>query len=428
MSQDAEATRDKAAAGILGRINEQLFEPENWKLAWDALVSDRMRAILTMLGVVIGTSCVILVVTVALAGRHYIIEQIEAVGANLVYAGRVDPGTGAAPALEDEITPGDLEGVKLEVPDAMRVAGTRNIQMTVIAGGKPYPIGLVGVTDGFQQIRNLVVDHGSYFSADDLTSQNKVCLITDGLATLVFPTDDPVGKDIRVGEMHFTVIGVFHERAGIFGQSEITNRSVVVPFPVIRYYTGTDFFDTLYAQADQPTDVPGVTAGVSEVLRKNHRPQARYVAQNLSGILDTARTIAAALTVFLVIIALIALVISGVGIMNIMLVTVTERTREIGIRKAIGARQDSIRFQFLIEALLISGTGAAIGVAIAVAIPALINFAIQFIPDVGDFTLPVSWVSVVLAFAVSSLTGIVFGYLPANRAAKLQPTISLHHE
>jgi putative ABC transport system permease protein len=414
--------------GILARINDQLFEPENWKLAWDALISNRMRAISTMIGVVIGTSCVVLVVTVALAGRHYIIAQIEGVGANLVYAGRVDPGTGVASALEDEISTADLEAVKSEVPNAVQVAGTRTIQLTVIASGKPYPIGLVGVTDGFQQIRNLVVDRGSYFTSDDLGSQNKVCLITDGLAALVFPADDPVGKDIRIGELHFTTIGVFHERAGIFGESEITARSVIVPFPVIRYYTGTDYFDTLYAQADQPSNVATVTTEVGEVLRDRHRPQAQYLVQNLSGILDTARAISAALTIFLVLIALIALVISGVGIMNIMLVTVTERTREIGIRKAIGARQDSIRFQFLIEALMISGTGAAVGVGIAVAIPALVNFAVQFIPDVGDFRLPVSWTSVFLAFAVSCSTGIVFGYLPANRAAKLQPTESLHYE
>jgi putative ABC transport system permease protein len=413
---------------MIGRINDQLLEPENWKLAWQALMSDRMRAVLTMLGVVIGTSCVVLVVTVGLAGRRYIIAQIEGVGANLVYAGRVDPGTGAPPALADEISPGDLEGVKSGVPDAVQVAGTRSIQMTVIAGGKPYPIGLVGVTDGFQQIRNLVVDHGSYFTSDDLATLNKVCLVTDGLAALVFPADDPVGQDIRIGEMHFTIIGVFHERAGVFGQSEITDRSVIVPFPLIRYYTGTDFFDTLYAQADEPSNVEAVTAGVAKVLHERHRPAAQYQAQNLAGILDTARTISTALTVFLVAIALIALVISGVGIMNIMLVTVTERTREIGIRKAIGARQDSIRFQFLIEALLISGSGAAAGIGIAVAIPALVNFAIQFIPEVGDFRLPVSWISVILAFAISCSTGIVFGYLPANRAAKLQPTESLHHE
>jgi putative ABC transport system permease protein len=413
---------------LYGRVNEHFFDIENWKLAWQALLSNRMRAFLTMLGIMIGTACVVLVVTVGLAGRRYIITQIEGVGANLVYAQRVDPGNGVPAALQDEISPEDMDAVKLEVPDAVQVSGTRDIQMTVIANGKPNPVTLIGVTQGFQEIRRLVVDRGNYFTADDLATQSKVCLITQGLATLVFPSEDPVGRDIRVGELHFSVIGVFHERAGVFGGSEITNRSVVVPFPVIRYYTGTDYFATFYAQADQAAHVETVTSEVGEVLHDRHRPQAQYLVQNFAGILETARAIALSLTIFLVLVALIALAISGVGIMNIMLVTVTERTREIGIRKAIGARQDAIRFQFLIEALLISGTGASLGIAIAIAIPAAINFGLQFVPEVGDFALPVYWPSVIIAFLISCGTGIIFGYLPANRAARLQPREALHHE
>ncbi|HTZ73218.1 MAG TPA: ABC transporter permease [Candidatus Aquilonibacter sp.] len=428
MTANSESRRNWIPKRIVRRCTDQICDAEIWKLAWEALISNRMRAILTILGVMIGTACVVLVVTVAMAGRRYILGQIEGVGANLIYANRVDPGTGAPPALADEISPADMAAVKAEIPNAVQVAGTRKIEMTVIANGEPYPIDLVGVTDGYQQIRKLVVDHGSYFTSDDLASQNKICLITQGLAALVFPSDDPVGQDIRIGDLHFTVIGVFHERAGLFGNSGLTGRSVIVPFPVISYYTGTDFFDTLYAQADQPSNVPAVTSEITEVLHDRHRPGAEYEAQNLAGILDTARDIAAALTILLIVISLIALVISGVGIMNIMLVTVTERTREIGIRKAIGARQDSIRFQFLVEALMISGIGAAIGVGIAIAIPAAVNFGLSFVPDLGDFNLPVSWVSVVLAFLVSFSTGVIFGYLPANRAAKLQPTESLYHE
>ena len=167
---------------------------------------------------------------------------------------------------------------------------------------------------------------------------------------------------------------------------------------------------------------------MSEILQSRHRGSAQYRVENSTGILETARQIALALTVVLILIALIALVISGVGIMNIMLVTVTERTREIGIRKAIGATQDAIRYQFLMEAMAISGTGALAGIAIGVAIPALLNFLIGFFPDAAGITVPVSWVSVVLAFVVSCSTGLIFGYLPANRAARLEPTESLRHE
>jgi putative ABC transport system permease protein len=163
-------------------------------------------------------------------------------------------------------------------------------------------------------------------------------------------------------------------------------------------------------------------------LLSRHRSGARYRVENLSGILETAHSISLALTVLLILVALIALTISGIGIMNIMLVTVTERTREIGIRKAIGARRDSILYQFLMEALLISGTGALVGIVIAVSIPIIINSFIRFIPDLRGVTIPVSWLSVLLAFVVSCSTGLLFGYLPANRAARLHPTESLRYE
>src|SRR6202162_4287535 len=171
-----------------------------------------------------------------------------------------------------------------------------------------------------------------------------------------------------------------------------------------------------------------VTSQVKQVIESRHRPDAEYRVENLAGILEAAHRISLALTILLVLIALIALTISGVGIMNIMLVTVTERTHEIGIRKAIGARRDAILYQFLLEALLISGTGALAGIALAISIPATINSFIRFFPEVGGITIPVSWLSVVLAFIVSCSTGLLFGYLPANRAAKLHPTEALRYE
>ena len=161
--------------------------------------------------------------------------------------------------------------------------------------------------------------------------------------------------------------------------------------------------------ADRSDDIPQVTSEVAEILRTRHRSDAEYRAENSTGILETAREIALALMVVLILMALIALVISGVGIMNIMLVTVTERTREIGIRKAIGATQNAIRYQFLMEALAISGTGALAGIAIGVAIPVLLGFLISLFPGPTDITVPVSWISVVLAFVVSCSTGLVFG-------------------
>jgi putative ABC transport system permease protein len=300
--------------------------------------------------------------------------------------------------------------------------------MSVTANGAEHAINLIGVTEGFQQVRKLVVVRGRYFDQDDTLSKSKVCLITEPLASLAFPSDDPVGKEIRAGELHFTVIGVFRERVATFGVSEIARESMIVPFPLIKYLTGTEFIRTFYAQADSSENVETATRQVKEIIERRHRPGLTYRVENLTSILETARHISLALSVVLILVALIALVISGIGIMNIMLVTVTERTREIGLRKAVGAPRDAILYQFLMEALLISGTGAMAGILIAVSIPVIVNFLMSFFPIEGNVGVPVSWISVVLAFVVSCSTGLLFGYLPAVRAAKLQPTEALRYE
>ena len=394
-----------------------------------ALRANKMRAMLTMLGVIIGSGSIVLVVTVALGGQRYVLSQIEGIGANLVSARVVSSGDAGSLTIEDQITPADLEAVKQGMPQLVsEVAAANALPMTVVVNGQERPVTLVGVTQGFNRFRNLAILHGRYFDSDDMDSRSKVCLLTEDLARRAFPFDDPDGKDIQVGELRFTVIGVFKERTATFGQTEIKQESVIVPFSLLQYYTGTQYFRTLYVLANRSEDIPVVTREVGDILQSRHRAGAQYRVLNSSGILETARQIALALMVVLILIALIALVISGVGIMNIMLVTVTERTREIGIRKAIGATRDAIRYQFLMEAMAISGTGALAGIAIGVAIPVLLNFLIGFIPEAAGITVPVSWISVVLAFVVSCSTGLVFGYLPANRAAGLQPTESLRHE
>jgi putative ABC transport system permease protein len=295
--------------------------------------------------------------------------------------------------------------------------------MTVVVEGVERPVSMVGITEGFQRIRNLVVLRGRFLDDDDIESHAKVCVITRELAELVFPGDDPIGKQIRVGELRFTVVGTFRERVSTFGQSEIQRESLLIPFSVMRYYTPDEYIRVLYVQAARPEDVETVTARVEEILKSRHRPGAVYQVENLTSLLETAGNISLALTVILLLVAFIALVISGIGIMNIMLVTVTQRTREIGIRKAIGARRREIMAQFLLEAFLISGTGAVIGVLIAVSIPVLTR---PLLPE--NLAVPISGTSVVLALLVSCFTGILFGYLPASRAAKLQPTESLRYE
>jgi putative ABC transport system permease protein len=405
-------------------------------LALQALQANKMRAALTILGVIIGSAAIVLVITASLAGKRYVISEIEAVGSNLVQAEMISPGESESLVLADRLTPGDLEAIRHDIAQVRQVAGTNDVRMNVTVAGDVRPIGLVGVTEEFNEIRRLVVVKGRYFDHEDMTWRSKVCLITEQLASLVFPYEDPLGKYIAIGELRFTVIGVFRERAATFGLTEIADESAIIPFPLIKDYVGSDYFKTLYAQADSPEDVPVVTRRVAGVLLARHRHSAKYRVWNLAGILEAARNISRALTVSLIIVALIALTISGIGIMNIMLVTVTERTREIGIRKAIGAPNSAILYQFLTEAMLISGTGSLVGIALGTAVPFLATVLLQLTAvadllggtDMSHLTIPISWLSVVLAFVVSCSTGLVFGYLPASRASKLDPAESLRFE
>jgi len=399
-----------------------MYHWEIWKLSLDALRANKIKAFLTMLGVVIGSSCIVLVVTISLAGRNYIVAQVEAAGSNLVYAELRRIGAQAT-TLGDEITLADVEAVRREIPYVVETAGTHDLQMSVVAGGIERPVTLVAVTEGFQRIRHLLVVTGRYFDDDDMRSQDKTCLVTEELARAVFPGVSPVGENIRVGELRFTIIGVFKERIATFGQSEIARESIIVPFGLMKGYAGTDSVKVLYAQASTPESVPIVTRETERLLRSRHRDGALYDVQDLRGILEATRKISLAVSLVLLGVGSITLIISGVGIMNIMLVTVTERTREIGVRKAIGAAKREILYQFLLEAIIISASGALIGILIATSIPFIIR---PFIPQ--GLTIPISGISIVAAFLVSCMTGVIFGYLPASRAAKLQPTEALRYD
>ena len=400
-----------------------MLRNETWMVALDALRANKVRAALTMLGVIIGSMCIVLVATISLTGRRYIIALIEGVGTNIVYAKLVRAGPQETTALSDEISMADLEAIRRSSPQVVAAAGTRSLGRSIVAEGKVHPISLVGVTEGFQRIRNLLILRGRGLDAGDMAARGKVCVITEELAKLLFTFENPVGQSVRVGELSFTVVGVFRERVSTFGTSEIQRETVMIPLSLMKYYTGSEFVGVLYVQATSPDDVPVVTRQLERFLAERHRAEAVYRVENLAALLETAQKIALALSVVLLVIGFIALLISGIGIMNIMLVTVTQRTREIGIRKAIGAPRREILWQFLLEAFIISGTGAVVGILIAVAIPVIVR---PLLP--GGLRVPVSWASVLLAFFVTCLTGILFGYLPANRAAKLAPTESLRYE
>jgi putative ABC transport system permease protein len=219
------------------------------------------------------------------------------------------------------------------------------------------------------------------------------------------------------------VAGVFKERTQTFGLSELgDNGATLIPFTVQRFFETVERVDPMYVQVRDAGDVPAATMAVAEILTSRHRPGARYTVQNLAAILETANTVAVVLTIVLILVSAIALVISGIGIMNIMLVTVTERTREIGLRMSLGAPRRAVLMQFLLEAVLISVGGGVLGILAGTGLPVAAN-ALQ-----DEVRIPVSMLSIGVAFGVSFLVGIVFGILPANRASRLNPTEALRYE
>lgn len=396
-----------------------MIKNETLALAIRALLANRIRAALTILGVTIGSASIILVVTISLVGERYVLHLVEGVGSNLVYAYY----SGNHRSLGDEISYSDMQAAR-SLPDVAQVAGTNDIGGIAVAiSGREIPVSVIGVTEGFQPIRNLVVLEGRFFDDIDMQTSAKACLISQDLANR-FP-EDMIGNTIKIGEMQCTIIGVFRERVSTFGQSEIRPESVLIPFSLMRYYLGRNYLRTLYVQADSVENVPIVTNELKQLLAERHRNYTDYSVENLAAVLGVARKITLALSIVLLFLAGVTLVISGVGIMNIMLVTVSERTREIGVRKAIGARPSEIRAQFLIEALIMSGLGALLGIAAAIGAEFLVQ---RLIPVNYGIHIPISGASIIAALLSSFATGIFFGYLPANQASKLEATESLRHE
>jgi len=394
---------------------------ESVRFAVWALAVDKVKASLTMLGVVIGSAAIVLVVIIASTGKVYLISQIEGIGSNLAYATLDRAGTSSP--LEDELTPGDLSAARQTLPGVRAVAGTYDLPVDLQLRGKAFHPRLVGVTQDFETIRNLRIISGRYFDRDDFLSRFKVCLITDRMVQAAFGPDPAVGNTIQFGQFRCTIIGSFTEGVPTFGQSEIQDETLLIPFPLVKDITGDNFFQVLYAQAVSPEEVATMTEQMEQLLTSRHRKGAHYLVENLSSLLQTAGKIAFAMSVVLLAIAALTLITAGTGIMNIMLVNVAERTHEIGLRKALGARTSEIRLQFLLEAFFISLAGALAGVAIALVLVWSVAVATKHV-----LPLDISWMAVVVALVVSSGIGVLFGYRPASDAANLNPLEALRTE
>src|ERR1039457_2282747 len=400
-----------------------MFIGEALSFSIRSLRANKVRPFLTALGLVIGNAAVILVVTISLTSREYILDQIRGIGSNMVYA-QYEPGNNTSAKVDaDFIKVADIEAVRRQIGDRIVAAtGVMTNYDRMMIQGKEEDVRVIGSDDQYAPVRNLVLLAGRFMDSSDVSLRQKVAMLTEKLAKRLYGSQtSAIGQMIKIHGLQFTVIGSFKEKTDSFGLSELGNETILIPIPVIRYFNQVERIDPMYVQAKTAEDVPHVTNLVRQIIEARHRTGAKYSVDNLSAILDAAQKIALVLTLVLILVSAIALVISGIGIMNIMLVTVTERTREIGVRMAVGASRREIMKQFLTEAVVISMGGGLVGILIGISIPLSIRLFVEDVP------VPISYISVVVAFAVSLLVGDVFGLLPASRASQLNPTEALRY-
>jgi putative ABC transport system permease protein len=403
------------------RHKPKLVLSEIISFCYDTFCSNKLRFGLTALGMVIGTASLILVVTIGMTGKQYVLNQIQSIGANMIDA---EYQSGAQPnANRDPLTMDDMNAVLQQVPGIVAASPVVPLDDRIsIGGGKQRDLRILGVVPDYSVVRNLVVLSGRFFDAQDEQARNKVGVMQQKLAEQIYGSvDNAIGKVVKVMGLPFTVIGTFRERVNTFGQSEVTDNSMLIPYTVSRFFTDTADVNQIYFSAAEPSMVIPVTEQVKKVIQSRHRAESVYVVQNLTELVAVADRTANALTMVLLLIATVTLLVSGIGIMNIMLATVSSRIREIGIRKAIGATNAEIRFQFLSEAILISLIGGLIGVIVGLALP----YSVRIFTE---YRLPISGLSAIVAIVVSSLVGILFGTVPAARAAKMDPVESLRYE
>lgn len=399
----------------------------NWaealRFSFQALRANKVRTMLTALGLVIGNASVILVVTISLTSRDYILEQIRGIGSNLIIA-YFEAGNRSGTSVEaDFVKIADVEATRKALGSRARaVTGVMTIYDQMAIQGKEQDVKIIGSDQEYAPIRNLVILAGRFMQADDVALRSRVAMVTEQLAVRLYGSrSNAIGQVIKIQGLQFTVIGAFREKTNSFGLSELSNETILIPVTVMKYLTSEERIDPMYVQTATAGDVVPLTGQVKQLLESRHRAGAKYYVDNLTAILEAAESIALILTLVLVLVSAIALLISGIGIMNIMLVTVTERTKEIGIRMSIGASRKYVLMQFLAEAVTISVSGGLLGILVGVSGPLAAGYF-------AGIDIPISPISIGVAFATSFLVGLVFGLLPANRAAKLNPTEALRYE
>lgn len=370
---------------------------------------------MTSLSMVVGTASLVLVVVVGISGRAYTLEQIRGVGTNLI----IVSNEGAPPADRFNFT--DLTAIRREIQNIQSSAAVIVARPPLTIGGITHRVTLIGTSTEYQTVRNIQVLRGRFIDESDINFRNKVCLVTEYF-------DEKLQRDpfydgyVTFYGIRFKVIGVFREKVSTFGQTEVVDFSAIAPSSVVRFFKPDDTIDFLYVSATDMKIVPEVSDAVKSLIISRHRNQSFYRVDNLAAILDAANKISMGLTLLLLVIAAISLVSSGISIMNVMLITVTERTREIGVKKAIGAKRRVLLAEFLAEALILSCGGGLVGILLGVAVP----FSVRFFTTEVQIEIP--FTAVALGFGITLLVGLTFGMLPALRASHMNPVDALRYE
>ncbi len=414
---------------------------ESTRIAMRGLAANKLRAVLTMLGIIIGVGAVITLLSVGQGVEKLITEQLQGAGTNLLFAIPVNindssnTGPPGVAAFDPSLTEGDLVAISdpFNTPNVALTAAEVNTQAVVAQQKNSTSLQVSGVTPEYQEVRNTRAVEGSFISDQDVVSRARVAVLGANITERLFEEGEyPIGRAIKINRIPFQVIGIMEEKGGgAFGSEDDL---IYVPLttmqerlmPDFRNSKGEPLLSTIYIQVDAEENMDAARVQIEQVLRQRHDIQFRddddFTVINQADLVAIFGQITGVITIFLGAIAAISLLVGGIGIMNIMLVSVTERTREIGIRKAVGARRKDILTQFLIEAMVLSLIGGIIGIALGIA------GAVAISNLQSDLTAVVTPQSVLLAVGFSAAVGLFFGIYPATRASSLNPIDALRYE
>jgi putative ABC transport system permease protein len=400
------------------------------RVAFRALVRNKMRAALTMLGIIIGVSAVIAMVSIGQGAQASVQAQIESIGTNLLFvsAGAQNVGgvrSGAGDTGTNTLTVEDLDAIKREVPSVSMVTPSVNARSQLVSGNANSNTAVTGVSEQYPDIRKWPVQSGVFFTDADVRTAARVIVIGQTVGDNLFPGADPVGQTLRVMNLPFRVVGVMAKK-GQDQQGRDQDDVAFAPYTTVqKKVLGSPRLQVAYVSAISQNDTYTAQSQITELLRQRHKLSASepddFTVRNMTDIADAANATSNTMTILLACIAGVSLLVGGIGIMNIMLVSVTERTREIGIRMAIGARSSAVRSQFLIESIVLSLTGGMFGIVLGI----IVSLAI---PKMLGWPTLVSTMAIVGSAIFSVAVGVFFGYYPARKAAALDPIEALRYE